>query len=172
MSERGALVLAGLAGVFALLHGRAVRGETVYGVDQVRALARPVAQRFDWPTVDRLTAIAWIESSFDPAAYRYEPHLGDASVGLMQTLTRTATWLYEDMGYRAYGAPTLESLARSPQRSVYFGGAYLDWLSRYRGVARSEEFIVRGYNGGPAGIERGQTLGYWRKYQAARERWG
>lgn len=172
MSERAALVLAGLAGAFALLHRRAVAAGDVYGAAEVRALASPIAGRFDWPTVDRLTAIAWIESSFNPAAYRFEPHLNDASVGLMQTLTSTARWLYEDMGYTAYGAPTLETLAASPQQSLYFGGAYLDWLSRWRGRRRSEQWIVRAYNGGPGGATSRATAPYWDKYQDARRRLG
>ncbi|WP_375596818.1 transglycosylase SLT domain-containing protein [Algihabitans albus] len=172
MNERAVFVLAGLAGAFALLHGRAVAAGDVYGADQVRALAAPAAGRFDFPTVDMLTAIAFVESSFNPAAYRYEPHLGDASVGLMQTLTSTARWLYEDMGYRDHGEPTLESLARSPQQSLYFGAAYLDWLSRWKGRRRSEEWIIRAYNGGPGGATSAATAPYWSKYQAARRRFG
>lgn len=38
-------------------------------------------------------AIAEVESSRLPLAYRFEPKLGEASTGLMQTLQSTAEWL-------------------------------------------------------------------------------
>lgn len=40
-----------------------------------------------------ICAIADIESSRQPLAYRFEPKLGEASTGLMQTLQSTADWL-------------------------------------------------------------------------------
>src|SRR5690606_944874 len=97
---------------------------------------------------EMLVAMAKVESNFDPEAYRYESHLGDASAGLMQTLEKTALWLYTDMGAKAKGRPTLASLMQ-PDVSMYFGAAYVNWLRRYRSITRSEEWIVRAYNGGP-----------------------
>lgn len=63
----------------------------------------------------------------------------------------TAKWLASDMGYSFHGDPDRAAL-EDPEKSMYFGAAYLDYLSRYRKVERSEEFIIRGYNGGPNGI--------------------
>lgn len=40
-----------------------------------------------------ICAIAEVESSRIPLAYRFEPRLGEASTGLMQTLQSTAEWL-------------------------------------------------------------------------------
>lgn len=40
-----------------------------------------------------ICAIAEVESSRQPLAYRFEPKLNEASTGLMQTLQSTAEWL-------------------------------------------------------------------------------
>lgn len=174
MSKRANLVLviAGLAATFAILSRRTLSAEGALAVDQVRALAEGAVASWGF-TVDpaMIVRIAWIESGFNPSAVRYEPGIGDVSSGLMQTLVGTARWLASDMGYTAYGVPTMDELLRSPQASIYFGAAYLDYLSRYRGSARGEEWIVRSYNGGP-GHGQASTDNYWRKYLAAKERFG
>jgi soluble lytic murein transglycosylase-like protein len=116
-----------------------------------------------------ISAIAEIESNKQPFAYRYEPKLGEASTGIMQTLQSTAEWLARDMGYRAYeieGAPTI--LYR-PFVSVYFGAAFLKWLSTYDGKKRNEEFMVRAYNGGPKKATHKSTLQYWTRYQLVKQ---
>lgn len=109
-----------------------------------------------------ILTMAKIESSLDPLAERFEPHINDSSIGLMQTLLGTATWLYNDIGARAYGAPTKESLQR-PEVSIYFGAAYINWLSTWRGQAQSENWIVESYNGGP-GNSNSQTRNHLSKY--------
>ncbi len=94
------------------------------------------------------------ESSFNPNAKRFESHIvnkfsmytsGDASIGLMQTLTSTANWLYSDMGYNKY-IPSLEAL-KNPITSIYFGCAYLNWM-----LKRDEDLtnvqLAEYYNGG------------------------
>lgn len=166
MKKNTVLVLAGLAGLFAAMHKRAIAGEGILPLENVRDLARQAIGigNFNVP-VERLVRIAWIESHFDPSASRWEVHIGDTSTGLAQTLLGTARWLAKDMGYTAYGVPSLSDLA-SPQISLYFGAAYLDWLSRYRGQSRSEEWIVRSYNGGP-GHSTAATNNYWNKYRKA-----
>lgn len=152
-------------------------------VDQVRALARDAVRR-DGLRVDpiMLEAMAEIESSRNPMAIRAEPQIGDASIGLMQTLLGTAQWLYEEMGARKFGEPTAKALM-DPEVSIYFAGQYVNWLARFRGENRSEEWIVRAYNGGPswdtkrkgesdARFERrlAATANHWRKYQEAKRR--
>jgi soluble lytic murein transglycosylase-like protein len=115
-------------------------------------------------------AIVEIESGGDPAAVRPEPALGDASIGLMQTLLQTAQWLWE-IGNRALPKPTYDALL-DPSTSLYFGCAFLAWLrDRTGGV---EELMVRGYNGGLGNSAAGDpdTDDYWRRYQAARARQG
>lgn len=96
-------------------------------------------------------AVIAAESSFRPKAYRAEPHIGDASYGLMQTLYRTA----KDMGYQ--GPP--EGLY-DPGTSIEFGTRYLaKQLRRYNGKI---PYAVAAYNSGtayvaPDGRFRNQT---------------
>lgn len=138
-------------------------------IEQVRDLANEAVRRdslrFD-PII--LRAMAEIESDRNPMAMRAEPQIGDASIGLMQTLINTAKWLYEDMGARKFGEPTPERLF-NPEVSMYFAGQYVNWLSRYRGQNRSEEWIVMSYNGGP-NADNPQTRNHLRKYYEAKER--
>lgn len=113
-----------------------------------------------------IAAMAQIESSYNPKAQRHEAHLGDSSWGLMQTLLGTAQWLYDDMGYRDFGRPSEKTLTDG-RTSLYFGMAYVDWLSRYKGIQRSEQWIVESYNGGPNN-SNAQTRNHWAKYQRAK----
>lgn len=71
------------------------------------------------------------------------------------------------MGYTAYRGKTVEHLGR-PFTSMYFGAAYVDYMSHYGGVPRNEEFIVRGYVGGPAGIMKNDTYMFWHEYNVAK----
>ena len=167
-------ILGSLAAALAILNARVVAREAgPMTVDQVRRLAADTVRRSGFNAdPNMLVAMAFIESSFNPDALRPEPHINDASAGLMQTLERTAQWLHDDFPrYRYHTRPTLAGLMK-PEMSMHFGAAYVDYLSTYLGRGRSEEFIVRGYNGGPDGINRSATLHHWRKYQVARERFG
>lgn len=113
-----------------------------------------------------VAAMAQIESSFNPYAERFEAHLNDSSYGLMQTMLNTALWLYNDMGYRAFGRPTAQTL-KDGRTSIYFGMAYINWLSRWNRIARSEEWIVESYNGGPNN-SNSMTQNHLRKYRQAK----
>ena len=170
-----AVLIAALAAGYAFTHRRVVAGEAkVQPEDEIRALAVETVRRYGFNvSPDMLVAIAFIESSFNPLAVRVEPHKNDASAGLMQTLLGTAQWLHDDFSiYRAKGRPSFDDLMR-PDISMYFGAAYLDWLSTYMRRRQSEEWIVRAYNGGPGNAKNSsQTADYFRKYQAARERFG
>eukprot|EP00246_Nothoceros_aenigmaticus_P017393 TRINITY_DN8466_c0_g1_i2.p1 TRINITY_DN8466_c0_g1~~TRINITY_DN8466_c0_g1_i2.p1 ORF type:complete len:416 (-),score=39.55 TRINITY_DN8466_c0_g1_i2:104-1351(-) len=141
---------------------------------EMRALADIIIGRhFGGSGLDSvmICAVADVESNRLPLAYRYELGVKEASTGLMQTLQSTAEWLAKDMGYKAYGFDqSLQSLYR-PFVSVYFGAAYLKWLTTYGGKRRDEEFVVRGYNGGPNGATSQYTLGYWNKYSVAKRHW-
>lgn len=116
-----------------------------------------------------LAAIAQVESGGDPRAYRFEEHLGEGSAGLTQVLLSTAKWLASEMGYDDLGVPAGEEDLFDPVKAMYFGAAYLSYLASYKGQERSEEFVVRGYNGGPNGINIDATAHYWSKYQRAKQ---
>ncbi len=121
---------------------------------------------------DMATAIAIIESGdvdnpelgVNIYASRFELHILDTSTGVMQTLLSTATWLAKDMGYNRYGIPTAEDLY-NPDKAIYFGCAYLDWLASWKGQARSEEWIVQSYNAGP----NNSSAHYLQKFKRAKE---
>jgi soluble lytic murein transglycosylase-like protein len=137
----------------------------------VRALAISVSGRFFAQDVDPVmaTAIARIESNFNPTAVRFEPGVVDFSVGLMQTLVGTARWLADTLGYASFGVPTFDALFDA-ETSMYFGMAYLHYLSTRNGITRGEreEVIVRAYNTGPGNWASSAGAAYWVKYQAAR----
>lgn len=166
----GAIALtAAIAGVAVVLSNKV--GVTPGGQlsrQGVKRHAEETVSRF-FPGVDplMLRAMAEIESSRKPWAFRFETHLGDVSTGLMQTLTTTAQWLWDDMGARAFDRPTMTTLFR-PEVSMYFGAAYVNWLRTYRGKAQSEQWIVESYNGGPGNSNSG-TRNHWAKYQAAKQ---
>lgn len=153
-----------------------------YGADgalsqmEVQGLAENMtAVYFPRLSPQMLVAMAWIESSFRPTAFRLEPHVGDASVGLMQTLGKTAVWLWE-MGYRdvmnGERAPDVTDLA-DPSIAMYFGAAYLDYLSNWGGAPRDERFMVQAYNVGPSKAATLTQAGpYFNKYLAARAMYG
>ncbi|RKQ73112.1 transglycosylase SLT domain-containing protein [Oceanibaculum indicum] len=168
-AARQIAVLAGLAGLFAVLSKKtlALPGAAL-PPGSVGALAVETVNRYFGGRIDPmiLAAMAKIESGNNPLALRFEPHLPDYSVGLMQTLVGTAQWLWRDMGYRALPEPDAASLTDAAT-SMYFGAAYVDWLSNYRGVRRSEQWIVESYNGGP-GNSNSQTRNHWQKYLAAK----
>jgi soluble lytic murein transglycosylase-like protein len=114
-----------------------------------------------------LVSMAKVESNFDKHAFRYEPHIKDSSAGLMQTLLKTAKWLATDMGYSKYGIPTYKDLLK-PEVSLYFGGAYVNWLSDYEGIPRNEQWIVESYNGGPDNSNV-MTRNHYSKYIKAKD---
>lgn len=167
-SENGLLILAGLAGLFALLTNKTFKIPGMgYSQAEAAALAaRVVSENGFNADPQMLAAMAMIESSGNPLALRYESSINDASVGLMQTLLGTARWLATDMGYERYGVPDLTDLT-SAEVSMYFGAAYVHWLSSYKGVSRSEDWIVMSYNGGP-GENNPMTRNHLAKYRAAR----
>lgn len=121
-----------------------------------------------------LAAMAFVESGdytdisagVNPLATRVEVSIGDLSTGMMQTLLSTAQWLARDMGYDAFGIPNEIDLY-DPVKSMYYGAAYVEWLSSYKGVSRSERWIVQSYNGGPA-ADSGAVRHHFGKYDQAK----
>ncbi|BBN19609.1 hypothetical protein MPTK1_8g12060 [Marchantia polymorpha subsp. ruderalis] len=149
---------------------RTFEGPACITETEMRAIAEIIIGRF-FTKIDpaMICAIAEIESARNPLAYRWEESVQEASTGLMQTLQSTADWLAKDLGYQAYSVDWASSMLYRPFVSVYFGCAYLKWLSTYDSKRRSEEFMVRGYNGGPKGATNKITLDYWNKYLVAKQ---
>ncbi|KAH7430816.1 hypothetical protein KP509_08G016300 [Ceratopteris richardii] len=146
-------------------------GEPFVTQTEMRAMAKIVVERHFHGRVDLLMicAIAEVESDRKPLAYRFEPKLGEASTGLMQTLQSTAEWLAKDMGYTYYTNDCSSPMLYRPFVSVYFGAAFLNWLSTYKNKIQNEEFIVRAYNGGPKNATTGKTLIYFNKYLKSKQ---
>ena len=166
-------IAAGVAGAVALLMRPAVATDADgrLTIDSVRSLAERTVNVYA-PTVDPMMvrAMVEIESARDPRAVRQEVHIGDASVGLMQTLVGTAQWLWDDMGARAFPRPGFDSLL-DPQTSMYFGASTISrWLQRNGLNDGTEEWLVRAYNGGPGGVRSSQTRTHWERYQRAKAR--
>lgn len=143
-----------------------------YTANELVALASDVLSRSEkikneLVSAQMVAAIALVESSGNPTACRFEKHLGEASAGLTQVLISTASWLASDMGFDEYGVPRSEESLYDPEVAIYFALAYLTWLRTCKNIDRSDEFVVRGYNGGPGGIDLEVTEHYWRKYQDA-----
>lgn len=169
MSARnGVFAALGLGALFLALHTRQVQAGNVLDRATVEAMAARNNGRYGWTVSPRLVAaIAKVESDFNPLAIRFEPwiaHIGapDFSVGLMQTLVSTAEWLHDGMGYTGKPRPTRESLMDA-ETSLYFGQAYLHYLSRYRGQQRDADWIIQSYNAGPGN----QQAAYLAKVNAA-----
>lgn len=145
------------------------------GLGEVERLARETVDTYgfsvDWRD---LVAIAHVESSFRTHVVRGESG-GRESVGLMQTLVSTAQDLAENFGYIAQGGAITREDLFDPAVSMYFGGAYLDWVWRgFADARRSREWWIRSYNGGPGWQDsaRGRTMTaeYWANFRRARRR--
>tara|TARA_R110002124_G_C8973012_1_gene515497 strand:+ start:11869 stop:12387 length:519 start_codon:yes stop_codon:yes gene_type:complete len=160
-------LLSGLAGLFVAMNAYILSGVGGMAKNTLLELAQAVVKEHGLNADPKMiAAMIQIESSGNPTAVRYEAHIRDVSVGLMQTLGGTARWLAEDMGYNAHGVPSNEDLMK-PEVSIYFGAAYIEWLSTYKGQNRGVKWIVESYNGGPNN-SNSQTLNHWNKYKAAR----
>lgn len=138
--------------------------------DQVFALAQDISRVYGGrvDSIELLT-FAYIESTFRPWVERHEAKISDYSVGLMQTLVKTAQEMY-GRGYKAYPYPTRENL-KNPVISMYYGAAYIDWI---KGAYPNKglEWWVRAYNGGPGHNYNSMTTSYWNKWKASFQRYG
>jgi len=86
--------------------------------------------------------------------------------GIMGIDYSTAFWLYMELGYRAYRIDSADDLAK-PFVSMYFGAAYLGWLSEYEGRERTPQFIVQAYIAGPKNVNLQETGPLWLKFTQA-----
>lgn len=115
---------------------------------------------------EELLAFCWVESGFNPSAYRYEPRLGVASYGLMQVLSTTAkdalglldpSAMYDPAtGIRA-GLEALKMLRRDAEHRL--------------GRPLTEEEAVGCYNAGGRAVAEGRIpTAYVERWRRARER--
>lgn len=79
-----------------------------------------------------------VESDYNPSAFRQEPHLKDASWGLMQILLSTAKWITKNPDLTA-------SALMQPEFNVYTGTKYLSYLL---GKYPSIKDVIAAYNAG------------------------
>ncbi len=111
-----------------------------------------------WFRLVDVLAIVQIESSFDPDAHRFEPHVrtaltpeGDSSVGLMQILFSTAV----DRGYLGGPAALFD-----PVVNVRFGMRQMLWswefLAARLGRTPSTAQWIGSYNAGVGNVLKGR----------------
>lgn len=84
--------------------------------------------------------------------------------GLMGIDYPTSRWLYKDLGYKSYEVESVEDLTK-PFVSMYFGAAYMAWLSEYDSRERTPEFVVQAYLSGPQNVNLQETGPLWLKFQ-------
>ncbi|KAL7088341.1 hypothetical protein ACP275_13G121800 [Erythranthe tilingii] len=90
--------------------------------------------------------------------------------GLMGIDYPTARWLYKDGGYKGYMVESTEDLTK-PFVSMYFGAAYMAWLSQYEGRERTLQFVVQAYLSGPQNVNLQETGPLWMKFEEALSRY-
>ncbi|KAL9681913.1 hypothetical protein QQ045_013703 [Rhodiola kirilowii] len=116
-----------------------------------------------------ICAVAELGSDRQPLAARYDKKKKETTMGIMQVLPKNADFLAGELGYQAYETQGNHDLLYRPFVNVYFGVAYLKWLSNYENKERSEEFVVRAYKGGVKKATHKSTLPYWRRYLSVKE---
>lgn len=143
-------------------------GASVSGPAGILALVRQINDAEFGGAFDPafIMGIIATESSYDPAAYRWEAALGEASWGLMQVLESTA----RDRGL--VGPP--EQMF-DPATGIRFGLRQLQWISGYlaqRIGQPSRLQILSAYNAGVGYVARGGTrASYAAKVDRAAASW-
>ncbi|GER52779.1 hypothetical protein STAS_30265 [Striga asiatica] len=90
--------------------------------------------------------------------------------GLMGIDYPTAHWLYKHGCYKAYKVESTEDLTK-PFVSMYFGAAYMNWLSEYEGRERDLQFVVQAYLSGPQNVNLQEASPLWIKFEEALSRY-
>ncbi|CAN8293107.1 unnamed protein product [Cochlearia groenlandica] len=119
--------------------------------------------------LEMICAIAELESDRKPLIMRYNKKTKETGLGILQVFAKTAEWLAGGQGYQAYNVDDNADMLHKPFINVYFGAAYLKWLTDYQNNQRSEEFVVRAYNGGTKKATNKSTLQYWKRYLAVKD---
>ncbi|KAM7269324.1 hypothetical protein ACFE04_024821 [Oxalis oulophora] len=141
---------------------------------EMKAVAEIVVSRHFGLHIDpvMICCIAELESDRRPFLTQYDKKSKETTIGIMQLLPKTADLLISE-GYRTYNVEGDPDMLYRPFVNVYFGAAYLKYLSQFEGEDRSEEFVVRLYKGGTKkGAKRAthkSTLQYWKRYVSVKE---
>ncbi|KAI3955409.1 hypothetical protein MKW98_018510 [Papaver atlanticum] len=110
-------------------------GQAFLTQTEMKVVAGIVARRHFLSQIDpdMICAISELESDRQPLAMRHNKKTKDITVGIMQVLPKTAEWLVRENGYQTYQIEGNLELLHKPFINVYFGAAYLKWLSSYDG---------------------------------------
>ncbi|GAB4854721.1 hypothetical protein Ancab_023306 [Ancistrocladus abbreviatus] len=120
---------------------------------------RKQEQKLGFPQVPKTVLCALTES----ISSRFLNGHG-SRIGLMGIDYPTADWIYKELSYRAYIVESAEDLKR-PFVSMYFGAAYMAWLSEYEGRERSPKFVVQAYLLGPKNVNLDEPGPAWLKFE-------
>ncbi|CAA6667850.1 unnamed protein product [Spirodela intermedia] len=116
---------------------------------EMRAVAGIIVRRH-FPSQlepEMICALADIESDRQPLALQHDKKTKETRLGIME------------MGYQSYRIESNPELLYRPFINIYFGAAYIQWLSGYDGKKKNEEFIIRAYRGGTKKATHKSTLG-------------
>ncbi|KAM6582848.1 hypothetical protein CsatB_009850 [Cannabis sativa] len=138
---------------------------------EMKAVVEIIVSRHFHLQVDpnMICAIAELESDRQPLSIRYDKKSKDTKLGIMQLFPKTAEWLYRELNYQSYEVVGNPDLLFRPFVSVYFGAAYLKWLSNFEEKERNEEFVVRAYRGGTKKATHKSTMSSWQRYLSVKE---
>ncbi|KAK9156143.1 hypothetical protein Sjap_003623 [Stephania japonica] len=132
---------------------------------EMKAVAAIIVKRHFISQIDPeiICAIAELESDRQLLATRYNKKIKDFTIGIMQLLPQTAEWLFREMGYRAYDIVGNPDMLYRPFTSVYFGAAYLNWLSSYEGILTLENHnsIPESSHVPPVSLNTGDAWARW-----------
>ncbi|XWS27609.1 hypothetical protein CRYUN_Cryun26dG0131400 [Craigia yunnanensis] len=138
---------------------------------EMKAVAEIVTCRHFDSQIDpeMICAIAELESDRQPLAMRYDKKTKLTTIGIMQIAPKTAEWMVRERDYSLFPVEEDPDILYRPFVSVYFGAAYLKWLSNFDDKVRTEEFMVRAYRGGTKKASHKSTLPYWKRYLSVKE---
>ena len=105
----------------------------------IESIIQQASQKYN-VSVNLIKAIIQTESGWNVTAYRWEPSLNDASMGLMQILLSTAKWQSGNQNL------TQQDL-NNPAINIDIGTKYLAYLMGKYG-STSLDAVISAYNGG------------------------
>ncbi|URE39354.1 Peptidase, trypsin-like serine and cysteine proteases [Musa troglodytarum] len=100
---------------------------------------------------DMICALAEIVSDRQLQAEHYDRKTKQTRIGIMQIAPENAEWLVR------------------PFVNIYFGAAYLKWLSYCDGKERTEEFVIRAYKGGIKKATHKSTADFFHRYLSIKQ---
>ncbi|PPS16301.1 hypothetical protein GOBAR_AA04283 [Gossypium barbadense] len=106
---------------------------------------------------EMICAIAELESNRQPLATGYDKKTNLITIGVMQVAPKVAEWIVREEDYLLFPVKEDPDILYKPFVNVYFGAAYLRWLSNFDGKIRTEEFVVRAYSGGTKKVNHKST---------------